>query len=196
MRKINFLAVATAAALVFAAVSCSSKTKDTKPENTEPVISAALQVDDVFAAADSLAGRIITVEGVCTHICKHGGKKLFLMGSDDTKTLRAEGGKVESFPAEVVNNIVPVTGTLVEDRIGETEIQKMEEQYQTQNAAQHGDNKEVGCETEKKAQGQQNVNTFADRMKDYRDRIADRKTKEGKDYLSFYHLETESYEIK
>lgn len=48
----------------------------------------------------------------------------------------------------------------------------------------------------KKAQGQQNVNTFADRMKDYRDRIADRKTKEGKDYLSFYHLETESYEIK
>ncbi|MFR0835465.1 MAG: hypothetical protein ACLSG8_04160 [Barnesiella sp.] len=71
----------------------------------------------------------------------------------------------------------------------------MEEQYQTQNAAQHGDNKEVGCETEK-SPGPANVNTFADRMKDYRDRIADRKTKEGKDYLSFYHLETESYEIK
>ncbi|MFR0835464.1 MAG: hypothetical protein ACLSG8_04155 [Barnesiella sp.] len=96
MRKINFLAVATAAALAFAAVSCSSKTKDTKPENTEPVISAALQVDDVFAAADSLAGRIITVEGVCTHICKHGGKTVS-DGSDDTKTLRAEGGKIGSF---------------------------------------------------------------------------------------------------
>ena len=33
---------------------------------------------------------IVLVEGVCSHICSHGGKKLFLMGDDDSNTIRVE----------------------------------------------------------------------------------------------------------
>lgn len=92
----------------------------------------ALSVDDILAKGDSLVGKTVTVEGVCTHICKHGGKKLFMMGTDDTKMLRAEACELGSFPAEVVNSLVSVTGTLEEDRIDEATIQRMEEQYKNQ----------------------------------------------------------------
>ena len=92
----------------------------------------ALSVDNILAEGDSLVGKTVTVEGVCTHICKHGGKKLFMMGTDDTKMLRAEACELGSFPAEVVNSLVSVTGTLEEDRINEATIQRMEEQYKNQ----------------------------------------------------------------
>ena len=40
------------------------------------------------------------------------------MGTDDTQVIRIEAGeKIGSFKPECVNNVVRVTGTLVEDRI-------------------------------------------------------------------------------
>ena len=69
-------------------VSCNNKAKEN--QNQESAATVALSVDDILAKGDSLVGKTVTVEGVCTHICKHGGKKLFMMGTDDTKMLRAE----------------------------------------------------------------------------------------------------------
>lgn len=64
-------------------VSCNNKAKEN--QNQESAATVALSVDDILAKGDSLVGKTVTVEGVCTHICKHGGKKLFMMGTDDTK---------------------------------------------------------------------------------------------------------------
>ena len=79
-----------------------------------------MEVDNLLADAEKLTGGKVTVEGVCTHICRHGGRKIFLMGTDDTQVIRIEAGeKIGSFKPECVNNVVRVTGTLVEDRIDE-----------------------------------------------------------------------------
>ena len=113
-----------------------------------------MEVDNLLADAEKLTGGKVTVEGVCTHICRHGGRKIFLMGTDDTQVIRIEAGeKIGSFKPECVNNVVRVTGTLVEDRIDEAYLA------------------------------------------DFRARIADRKAKEGKEYLSFYHVDGGSYEV-
>ena len=77
---------------------------------------------------------------------------------------------------------------------GEAAVKKMEADYAKLEEV-HGENVEVGCESEKAAQGQSEINTFAARMKDYRNKIAERQAKEGKAYLSFYHIDAESYEI-
>lgn len=61
---------------------------------TEAAVGEALQIDDLLAGADSLAGKEVWIEGVCTHACKHGARKIFLMGSDDTQTIRVESGKL------------------------------------------------------------------------------------------------------
>ena len=85
-----------------------------------------MEVDNLLADAEKLTGGKVTVEGVCTHICRHGGRKIFLMGTDDTQVIRIEAGE---------------------------------------------------------------------RIADFRARIADRKAKEGKEYLSFYHVDGGSYEV-
>ena len=144
MKKSIFILAAVA---LLAMVSCNNKAKEN--QNQESAATVALSVDDILAKGDSLVGKTVTVEGVCTHICKHGGKKLFMMGTDDTKMLRAEACELGSFPAEVVNSLVSVTGTLEEDRIDEATIQRMEEQYKNQSGEKHGDG-EAGCESEKK----------------------------------------------
>ena len=94
-----------------------------------------------------------------------------------------------------MNSLVSVTGTLEEDRIDEATIQRMEEQYKNQSGEKHGDG-EAGCESEKKAAGQADINTFEGRIQNFRERLA--KAKEaGKDYFVMsYHINTTSYEIK
>ena len=49
-----------------------------------------MEVDNLLADAEKLTGGKVTVEGVCTHICRHGGRKIFLMGTDDTQVIRIE----------------------------------------------------------------------------------------------------------
>ena len=141
MKKSIFILAAVA---LLAMVSCNNKAKEN--QNQESAATVALSVDDILAKGDSLVGKTVTVEGVCTHICKHGGKKLFMMGTDYSKMMRAEACELGSFPAEVVNSLVSVTGTLEEDSIDEATIQRMEEQYKNQSGEKHGDGEAV-CES-------------------------------------------------
>ena len=127
-----------------------------------------MEVDNLLADAEKLTGGKVTVEGVCTHICRHGGRKIFLMGTDDTQVIRIEAGeKIGSFKPECENNVVRVTGTLVE----------------------------AGCSAEHQARGESVASSTEKRIADFRARIADRKAKEGKEYLSFYHVDGGSYEV-
>ena len=57
------------------------------------------------------------------------------------------------------------------------------------------DKASTGCETERKAQGQGDIDSFQAQMADYRARIAARAEKEGKPYLSSYYIVATSYEI-
>lgn len=179
-------------ALTFSA--CSNNKKNDTQQASEATSSAALSIDEVLASADSLAGKEVTIQGICTHTCKHGATKIFLMGSDDTKTIRVEACKLGSFDSKCVNSIVEVKGTLVEDRIDEAYLQNWEKQLSAQTEKQHGDG-EAGCDTEKKARGETG-NTAQERIAGFRAKIAQQKAQTGKDYLSFYHVDAASYDIK
>lgn len=174
--------------------SCGGDSNKSKAQtSTEVVNPAALEVDQVLADPDSLVGDTIKVEGVCAHICKHGGGKIFLMGSDDTKTLRVEAGEsIGSFPQETVNSIVRVTGVLVEDRIDEDYLAQWEAQIADQAKEAQG---EGGCAADMKANAEAEANTVRERIANFRSRIAERAEKEGKAYVSLYHMEGLSYEI-
>ena len=198
MKTRRITIIAAIAALVFVGTSCGNKTQKTSQEEVTTVEqsanSGALEIDNLLADAESLAGQEVTVEGVCTHICKHGGRKIFLMGSDDTQTIRVEGGSVGKFDQKCVNSIVRVTGTLKEQRVDEAYLQNWEAQLKAKAAEKHGEG-EAACSTEKKARGE-TANTPEARIADFRAKIADRKAKTGKDYLSFYFLEASSYDIQ
>ena len=175
--------------------SCGDNSNKNKEQaSAEEVTPAALEVDQVLADPDSLVGDTIKVEGICTHICKHGGGKIFLMGSDDTKTLRVEAGEsIGSFPQETVNSIVRVTGVLVEDRIDEDYLTQWEARIADQAKETQG---KSGCAADMKANAEAEANSVRERIANFRSRIAERTEKEGKPYVSLYHMEGLSYEIR
>ena len=100
-------------------------------------------IDEVYAQADSLVGDTICFQGICSHLCKHGGRKAFLMGSDESRILRVEGAQMGNFAPECINNIVRVRGIL-------HAVEVAPEENVPDDGLKHGAD-DNGCETEKKA---------------------------------------------
>lgn len=197
MKRNYMAAVALLMIVGCTAVSCGSGTsKQSQGDQTaQTTNSTALEVDSLLKNAEAFIGQPVVVEGVCTHICQHGGGKIFLMGSDDTQTIRIDAGdKVGKFTPETVNSLVRINGTLNEERIDEAFLAQWEEQAKAQAAAQHG-TAGASCESDQKARGETPVNSVEERISNFRKRIAERQAKEGKNYLSFYSVTADSYEI-
>ncbi|MCM1355089.1 MAG: hypothetical protein NC212_01620 [Staphylococcus sp.] len=204
MKKSTILAF-LAVFCMFIVSSCGGSSKGSADSN----VAEAISVDEVLSNPDQLVGDTIVIEGVCSHLCAHGGRKAFIAGAADSIMLRCEAFPLmgEAFPKDVVRRPVQVKGILREERVDEAAIQKMiaanaETQANAEaEAAANGETadstatNESGCSTERTAKGQRNLVTFEDRINDFRAKIAARQEKEGKDYLSFYYLEAISYEI-
>ncbi len=188
MKKIIILAISIVLATAMVACGNRNAKKSATTESATEV--AVMDVDALLEGAETLAGQEVEVEAICTHLCSHGATKMFLMGSDDSKTLRVEAAKLGAFNQKCANSIVKVKGILMEERLDEAYLQKWE---QTEGIEHHGDG-EGGCSTEKAARGE-TANTTAERIADFRARIAAREQAEGKAYLSFYFIEAISYEI-
>lgn len=197
MKKHLFLSLAlTCIGLAALTTSCGNGTPAAQTTVTDTTATSVMEVDSLLAAADGLVDKAIEVQGICTHICAHGGGKIFLMGSDDTQTIRVEAGQaIGRFPQEVVNSFVTIRGTLREQRIDEAYLVRWEEQLKAQTAEEHGTTK-AGCESEQKARGEAPAASTEERIAAFRQRIAARKAAEGKDYLSFYYIDGESFTIE
>jgi len=203
-----FCGLVVAASVVVSLSSCSGN-KPAEPQQDETV--AVMDVDALLGTAESHIDQQVTVEGVCTHTCRHGATKIFLQGSDNTMVLRCEAAELGSFSKECVHNVVRVTGYVRETRMDEAYLQNWMRQYeeaQVQQAAAAAMNGEgglseeeqekvstaTGCETESAARREQG-NTIGEKVAHYREQIAERKAAEGKEYLSFFHIEATSYEV-
>ena len=188
--KTKLMMAALFVAACFTMTSCGGGKK--QAQNAEEV---AMSIDEVMEKAADLVEQTIVLEGVCTHTCSHGAKKMFLVGSDDSKTLRIEAGELGAFDTKVVNNVVTVKGTLKEERIDEAYLQDWEARLKAQTEEKHGNGDgEGGCDTEKNARGE-TANTTEGRIADFRAKIAAEKEATGKEYLAFYHVVANSYEI-
>ncbi|MDE6206587.1 MAG: hypothetical protein K2M55_02145 [Muribaculaceae bacterium] len=164
-----------------AVVACSDK-KEESASGCQPYT-----VDSLLNNADALVGDTVCVEGVVNHLCSHGATKAFLVGADSA-LLRCQataemGG---AFPLDCKGTELCVYGVVREQRTDSAAVEAMEARYAAADSAAQA---HEGCDTEKKAAGQDSCSTFAARMEDYRARIAERCAKEGKNYLSTYYVE-------
>lgn len=193
--KKNFLAILAVSALLGGAISSCGAGSSAPKTATEAAQDTVMEVDSVLKNGNKLVGQTVVLEGVCTHICQHGGGKIFLMGSDDTQTIRIDASeRVGSFSPEAVNSLVRVQGTVHEERIDEAFLNQWESQIKSQVTERHGE-EGAGCESDQKARGEAPVGSIEERIANFRKRIAERKANEGKDYLSFYSITADSYEI-
>ena len=170
-------------------MSCGNQPKK---ESAETKAITVVEIDELLANFDASIEKTVQIEGVCTHICQHGGTKIFLMGNDETKSIKVEAGeKLGSFKSEAVNSIVRVTGVCKETRIDEAYLLEMEAE------AHHGHDHAEGetCAAEQMANGNTPANGLIAQIANYRSRIAAREESEGKAYLSFYYIESDEYSI-
>ncbi len=130
MKKVLFIL----AAALMALTACQKQAKQAQ---------VIYSIDEVYQQADSLLGDTIVFQGICSHLCKHGGRKAFLMGSDETRILRVEGAKMGNFAPECINNLVRVRGIV-------HAVEVVPEENVTDDGLKHGEG-DNGCETEKKA---------------------------------------------
>lgn len=154
-----------------------------------------LTVDNILTTPDEYVGQTVTVKGKATHVCAKSGMKLFLEGSREVHTIRVESNStLGKFDKACVDNEVVVKGILVEEKITEADLKKMEEEIVENRSVTHGEDGEA-CETEQKAEGVATGSSEMDRVNQFRERLAERKASEGKDYLSFYHIAANSYSV-
>lgn len=185
-----FIAAATLVAAGYVATSCGNRDA-AGAEQTETAAIDTVRVDVLMTDPAAHLGDTIAVSGVCSHLCKHGGRKAFITPAGcDSVILRCDASdSLVAFSPDCVGKSLTVTGIVCETRFGEEDIKAMEAHHAENVAATHD------CATDAKARGIDSVSTFEQEMCDYRAAIARRLADEGKDYLSFYYIDAISYVI-
>ncbi|MCB2221262.1 MAG: hypothetical protein KQI35_12765 [Bacteroidetes bacterium] len=127
---------------------------------------------------DSKAGEFvdqeIMVEGIVDHVCKHGGKKLFLVSDEGDLHVDSD----TRFDEALTGSDIKVKGIVREFRVDEAYCLKMEE-----------DN----IQSHKKGETDEDLYEMKmAQIKEYRDSMA----AAGVDHLSFYSVEYVSHEVK
>lgn len=177
-------------------VACVNKKADSAKSEAMHLFA----VDSLLSTSGDLVGKVVAVEGFCTHVCSKGGMRLFLASENQEKTIRVKSNDwIVAFDPDCINRIVRVSGTLMEDRIDENYLQRMEQQTEEEGDEGHGKDGS-GCVMEQKAEGVKAGSSRSERIGNFRARIAERKEKEAKETslstTSLPHITKRNYRIK
>lgn len=158
-------------------VSCGEnpqKASTTEAAETEVTGKPVLSIADFNSEAGKWVNQEVEITGIVDHVCKEGGKRLFLV--DDFGNVHIDGE--ERFDESLTGNAVAVTGIVKEFRVDEAYCLQLEED-----------------EIQKHKKGLDTEEFYAQKMeqvKMYRDSMQSA----GVDHLSFYTIEYKSLEVK
>ncbi len=112
MKKLAFIVLSA-----FVLFSCGSGTKTqeqtsaVQPEDAQIV----LTVDQLYENAAVMVDKEVVVKGTVMHVCKEGGVRCFLMGSNEEINIRVEAGeKIGAFTQEQMGSDLEIVGILKE----------------------------------------------------------------------------------
>lgn len=180
MKKQIWIAV-MAAFIAISACNTGTQKKETKEKNQ------VLRVTEVMQNPEKYIDKEIKVEGMVSHICEHGGKRLHLTEGDSEEKLRVRAGKkIGQFQKELEGSNISVTGKFVEERIDEEYINKLRKGDVDDESHDHhaGEEHEGEKETSKK-EDSHNQGVSEDFIKEMQAKIDS--TEKG--YVSEYWLE-------
>lgn len=177
------LGVLAVTAIMF---SCGNR-EQKKEEACCNKTNAKVTVDQVMSDIQAYVDKDILIEGMVNHICAHGGKRMFIIGTDPDVAIKiTPNEEIGIFEKELEGSNVLVTGIVKELRIDEEYVKNLENELASgaDNEAIHDHSAgthDEEADNEKKAQ--------IDAM---RSRIAE--TENG--YYSQYWIEASKFEIK
>jgi hypothetical protein len=121
-------------------LSCSQKS----PETTS-ASAVNLGVDEFVAEPQSYINKEIVISGLVTHVCKHGGQKLFLAGKESGNSIRISTSEnIAEFPLDLEGSMVEFTGIVqvLDDEALHAEETEEKEHHE-------GESESDTCEAEK-----------------------------------------------
>jgi hypothetical protein len=99
-----------------------------KPSNQQKE-SLPATVEQLVDQPEGFSGKLVSVSGTVSHVCRHGGQKMFLFGVDSEKLIQVNTGtSATEFDVALEGTEVEVTGVLNELRIDEAYINALEKE--------------------------------------------------------------------
>ncbi|MCK9219515.1 MAG: hypothetical protein PHF97_03015 [Bacteroidales bacterium] len=168
---------------LFVVVACNNGSKNEADKTKNDT--AKITVLTFEKKADSLINKPVIIEGTVFHICKHGGKKMFLV--DGTDSIRVEitaGPAITKFDESLIGSRVKVAGMLKEERIDAKYLNEWEAELK-----KPVENHTVGIHSGAKGHEDEGIQEKLDQINGFREQIK----ASGKDHLSFFSIEASSY---
>jgi hypothetical protein len=99
-------------------LSCGNSTKEKKSETEAAPL--AVEFNSLIENPAEYLDKDITIEGNVVHVCKHSGKKMFIVGENpDIRLFITAGEEVPVFPMELLGSTISVSGHLTMVEAGE-----------------------------------------------------------------------------
>ncbi len=178
----KFFLLATTMLLI---ASCSGE--QTQQDNaTDQII--WLSIAEFNVDGETYEGKLVEVTGTVDHVCKHSGKRLFIMGENPDDRVKIEAGEVGSFDVDLEGSEVMVQAVGVVMKMDEAYLDNWESELKSEEP-------EADCAEEQKDMGIEagEHNEVLDQIADLRERLRE----SGREYLAFCSLEARSMkEIK
>jgi len=122
MKKITFIALVAFVMLSVTSVFAQEKVNPQGDDTQSAVVITPEKFQD-FAAEN--VGKEVEIKGMVIHVCKHGGKKMFIIGEDPDQRVKIDASdKVSVFNPELEGSTVDVMGIIqpiVEEEVPESE---------------------------------------------------------------------------
>jgi RecJ-like exonuclease len=104
--------------------------QDNKSSKTDADV-LKVEVNTFKDKAPELVGKTVQIEGMVTHVCKHGGKKLFIMTDNaDVQVKITTGEKIAAFPTELEGSTIWAKGVVeeIEEEMSEEEAAEKQDE--------------------------------------------------------------------
>jgi len=183
----RILSITILAAALF---SCSGQNGGEQSQTKEE--QSILQITQVTENPARYIDQKITVNGMVTHVCKHGGKRLHLSQTGSDEKLRVRIGKnMTPFERELEGSTIRVTGIFVEERMDQEYLDKLKKGSETAESHEHDEDHSHDAE---QATGEQADVEQGQVSEAYIQELEAKINNSEKGYISEYWLTAESFD--
>lgn len=166
------------------AMSCNQNAK--QADTQKP-----LTISELIAQAPGLVGKEITVEGTVDHVCKHDGKRMFLVGATAEERMKITLGEGELvFKPELEGSSVVLKGTVEELKVDKAYLDQWESEVMAETEGEAASKVHMGEAGHEKNEGDKKADL--EKIANFRTQIED----SGKDHISFFSVKCISFEEK
>jgi len=177
-------------------ISCGEQQKSANNEaDVNETVAELVKVtpDNFYDKAIDLVGKDVEIVGTIDHVCKHGGKKMMVFGTDpDVRVKITTGEDMAAFDSDWGGSDVTAIGTVAEFRIDEEYLANWENDVNEQVAEEKFEHSEDKPGIHKgESENDHSAAEEFEQIENYRKEIAE----SGTDHISFYSIVCKEYEI-